>query len=458
MGTQKPSGGGGKGGEIRAGGGFWELNLRDNLTKALDKIQAKVRSFGSMLSKVGGGMMGGGAALGAGPLGLLFGGGSRLAETAQLARQFQVPIKLMGAFQHAAERAGVSVGEVMDDTRGRFKDLLGSAPLVNPKEAEAALKIQNDFKDSIRSLQDALTPILQILAPIVSKVAEFVKVNSGGVRVLGAVAIAITGIGVAAKLTGLSVVGMFAAITSPVGIAVIAIAGLTALFVTNTEAGKEMASTIGESFRGLGEIFGETWGGLVEAVKAGDLEGAFEVMANGVRAIWFELLVQLGKGWNAFVSSIAKIIKDNPALAPALGGGIGLVTAGPVGALIGIAGGAGVSALDLESMLSVDTTAAVGRARLGRDRLKKAISAIKQGAPGMGDEEAKRFADYGMMGGRLNAGFAAVKGGFNASSSLGQFGYGDKVSVETEIQKAIRENTKKTAVELANLVVALQLR
>jgi uncharacterized protein YraI len=140
---------------------------------------------------VGGKLMGGGAALGAGPLGLLFGGGSRLAETAQLARQFEIPIQMKGRFQHAAERAGVSVDEVMNDTRGRFRDLLGKAPLVDPRQAESALKIQNDFKDAIRSLQDAMTPLLQVIAPLVSQTAQFVQANAGGVRVLGAVALGI---------------------------------------------------------------------------------------------------------------------------------------------------------------------------------------------------------------------------------------------------------------------------
>ncbi len=71
-------------------------------------------------------------------------------------------------------------------------------------------------------------------------------------------------------------------------------------------------------------------------------------------------------------------------------------------------------------------------------------------------EEAKRFREHGMKG--MQRAFDEIKGTFNTASARGQFGYGSKVSEETEIQKAIRLNTQKTAEELAKLVMALQLR
>lgn len=465
MGTQAPSGGGGKGaGDVRAGGGFWELNLKDKLTGALDKIQARVKGFAANLSRIGTGAMAGGAALGAGPLGLLFGGANRLADTARMARQFEIPIQMMGKFQHAAERAGVSVEEVMNDTRGRFKDLLAGAPLIDPKEAEAALQVQNDFKDSIEALQRALTPVLKLLAPIVSETAKFIQQNAEGAKVVGALSLAMVGLGAAAKLTGISIVGVFAAVTSPIGLAVAAVAGLTAAFVTQTEAGARLGGMLTDTFKVFGEVFGETWKGVTAAVSSGDLEQAFEVLAAGVSAIWAELMVRLRKMWNAFVLSVLKVIKDNPALAPVLGAGVGFVAGGPLGAFAGGAAGVGANffAEDIANALLVDVDAAEGRRAAARGRLRGAAGAAVAAAPGLpagiGDAEAKRLEEHNARKAALASGYDSIKGGFNASSALQQFGFGDKAEQQTELMKAQLAEQKKTAAEVAKLVNALMLR
>ncbi|MFO0825126.1 MAG: hypothetical protein U0792_18730 [Gemmataceae bacterium] len=277
-------------------GGYWELNLKDNLTGALNKIQARIKSFGDRLSKIGKAALVGGAALGVGPLGLRFGSGSRLAETAQLARQFQLPIELIGKFQYAAERAGVSIEEVMNDTAGRFTDLLKKAPTVNSGEAEAALKIQNDFKDSIRALQDSMTPLLKVIAPLVSEVANFVQENAGAVKVVASVAAGLTGLGAAFSLLGpaVTVVGSalgvagaaLGAVLSPIGLVVGAVGGLGYLFATQTEIGQNMTSRIGQGFREIADVAKLSFGGIAEALKKGDLSAAWDIVCKTLSLGW----------------------------------------------------------------------------------------------------------------------------------------------------------------------------
>lgn len=458
MGTKKPSGSNSKGNDIRAGGGYFELFARDNLTKVLDRISARVKAFGSMMSKVGGGLLKGGAALGAGPLALLFGGGSRLAETAQLARQMQVPIELMGKFQHAAERAGVSVEEVMNDTKGRFSDLLNQAPLIDPDEAKAALQIQTDFKDSIRALQDALTPLLKIISPIVTEVSNFIKENAGLIKVVAGVAAALFGVGAAFSLAGplITIVGaafgvlssVVGAIMTPIGLVGAAFAGMVALFLTQTEAGVKIVGDLRASFRDMGETFSTVWGGVVNAVKAGNLELAFKIVTVGIKTVWAQLMLALRQGWNDFMNWTVEALRRNPWILPLIGGVVGGLVGGPMGALAGAgAGAAGALALEVyadevKNGLMADV-----------DGAKKRVDALKAELGGLRAQAAREVAavenkprDY--QGGPKPADrFAEVKGGFDAASSLSQFGYGSKVSVETEIQKGIRVAAEKTAAE-----------
>lgn len=569
MGTKAP--GGGKGGnDIRAGGGFWELVLKDRLSPALDKIQARVKSFGAALSKAGTAGMAGGAALGAGPLALLFGGGSRLAQTAQLARQFEVPIAMMGKFQHAAERAGVSVDEVMNDTRGRFRDLLKNAPLVDAREAQAALDIQNQFKDSVHALQDALTPVLVLVSAGASRVAVFVKENAGLVRVLAAAAAGLFTFGAAAKLTGISLMGIvglvpaafggllsvLGALASPLGLATVAAGALTAKFLSMTDSGRGVLADLHAGFLRLGPGIAEAaetgkkaWGGLVGALKKGDLQLAFEIGAEALRLEWDKVVLFWTESWLKFKGGFLKdlheialriegtliwqtaerigragraaIDKPNAAIDDVLKAsagltlpdGVGWFASGLVGDVARKAMGAGavaapagparlsLPAAALAPVFGLDVARGLGAVigdelnkELAKDPMIRAIEARiaarearfgelvargKEGAPtlegalagglaGLADAiglpdalNAERDRLDALRGNQLRQGLAAaesVKGGFNAANARLQFGLGDKVSVQTELQRQIKDNTAKAAADIAQLVIALRLQ
>ncbi len=492
MGTQKPSGGGGGKsgpGEIRAGGGYFELNLRDKLTKALDKIQSKVKAFGAFMSKVGTTGIAGGAALGAGPLGLLFGGGSRLAGIAQLSRQFQIPIQLMNKFQYAAEAAGVSVDEVMGDTAGRFTDLLAKASPINPAEAEAALKIQTDFKDAIRALQDAMTPLLTVISPIVTEVANFVKENAGAVKVVAAVAAGLTGVGAAFSLlgpavtlvgSGIGIVGAaFGALLSPVGLAVGAIGGLGYLFATQTKAGQDMTSRIGAGFMEIADVATTAWGGIVAAFQKGDLSAVWDITCKTMQVAWAGSMLFLEERWVWFKSVFVDGFKDAIAgvkllfwdamawIARTFSGVISKVVSAAASLLdaVGLETLSGkLSSLDFSpeninrnrDAIKADIVAdrAAGQAEANEAReaglaaarqrladakaaLNGAVDAAKAPAVAGGDYGEGGDFEYIPKGRELMMGAAAVKGGFSVSSAQNQFGYGDKVSEQTELMKQL---------------------
>lgn len=198
-----PTGAGGAGsmaGAIRAGGAYFSIEGRDRLSPVLDKLQAKATKFGKFMSTLGkgalgiagGGLLGGalgkiagGAATG-GAAGAVLGGLSAAsdflmqgigdaADTARQAERLQIPIELMSRFRKVAEQFGATVEEVMGDTTGRFHDAINAARGIDADRARSALEFENKMREASRSLQEALLPLVQVLTPCITKLAEFTE-------------------------------------------------------------------------------------------------------------------------------------------------------------------------------------------------------------------------------------------------------------------------------------------
>lgn len=447
-------GGGGGGGAsakgIRDSGAFYELFVKDSISKVLDKVQGKVKAFSSFMKSVGGALMGGGAALGAGPLALLFGGGSRLADAARLSRQFQLPIELIGKFQQAAEKAGVSIEEVMNDTEGRFSDLVNGAGLIDPDQARAALQIESDFKDALHALQDAMTPLLSTISPIVTSISKFIQENAEGVRVVAKIAAGIFLLGTAFTTVGTLVGGLASAISFIVGLVASVFTPLGLLAAGIAGVGVYLASQLfdwGKAFDAFSGDATEAWGLIVEAIKSGDLELAFKVACATLQVAWANVVNEFTKIWVGFKEVFVDSVEDMRfSLAKLLGKaaeGLGLVEKDK-------AGRGGLAAFLEEDAKAGKKADAIARMKEIADAEAKLRAAEKERDAVLGEARAKlrEFGGGGDFGpgpgfdadgkfGRMAAGFEAVKGGFNVSNAIGQFGYGNKTSPLTELMKQL---------------------
>lgn len=63
-------------------------------------------------------------------------------------------------------------------------------------------------------------------------------------------------------------------------------------------------------FRELGRTFRETFGGIVAAVKKGDLGLAFEIVTTGLRAVWLQVVASLRQGWYDFANFFEDVFND----------------------------------------------------------------------------------------------------------------------------------------------------
>ncbi|MEX2218846.1 MAG: hypothetical protein WD749_08805 [Phycisphaerales bacterium] len=116
---------------------------------------------------------------------------------------------------------------------------------------------------------------------------------SGIGAALGIVAGIIGGIGAAFGLIGAAI----GAILSPVGLVIAAIVALGGVLVVATGVGVEALAWLGEQFTALREWVGKVVGGIADALAAGDIALAAEILWLSLKVIWQQGVAALNKAW-----------------------------------------------------------------------------------------------------------------------------------------------------------------
>ena len=97
------------------------------------------------------------------------------------------------------------------------------------------------------------------------------------------------------------------AILSPLGLTIAALTGLTAWFATSTESGRAMVNQLSQYFARLAETAKQTFGGIADALSAGDIQLAAKILWSGLRLIWLQGTESIRKLWRDFTDVGAKM-------------------------------------------------------------------------------------------------------------------------------------------------------
>lgn len=337
-------GAGGNAGGIRAGLAFVELVARDKLGPVLDKLRAKVAGFGAAFTKGGAAGLAAGTAVLAPIVGLAAAGAERFDRMANEAIRLNVPIEQYYRLARAAEIAGVSIDDVANNPRA-YAGVLFDGGAVPVREIRAAVEASREWRRTWIALQETAAGLVADLLPVIKAVAAFVRENAGVIAVAAAVGAGLVAAGAAAVGVGVAFSGIAAAVgvlkaallalLSPVGLVSAAVAGVVTLWATFTDRGRETASELGRAFTEVGGLFSEMWGGIVAAVKSGDLESAFEILAAGVKAIFFTMIAALGKALGDFLKDMHGRIVAVVTVLAGIRGAMAGAAFGPLGILIG---------------------------------------------------------------------------------------------------------------------------
>lgn len=172
-----------------------------------------------------------------------------------------------------------------------------------------------------------LTQLIDIMTPIVASIGQFVSANQGmvlgivagiaafgaigGVLVAAGVALTTAGIAVGALVSGFGILVSFITfLVSPLGIFVALIAGGVGYLLAFTDAGNWLVDTLSSGFTDLFGIFKGTFGAIVDALSAGQLELAGKVAFAGFNAAVLSGYATFQSIWSGFKVWFVNLMVD----------------------------------------------------------------------------------------------------------------------------------------------------
>jgi len=174
----------------------------------------------------------------------------------------------------------------------------------------------------------ALVPVLmdvaQVITDVATKVSAWISENRPLISIIFQVAAGVAAAGVAlvalggaisavgtvlgVLATGLTVIGgLIGFLLSPIGLVIAGMTALGAIFLTQTQAGGDALDWLGKQFQGLLGTAKTTFGGIADALKAGDIGLAMKILALGLKVEWVKLTTALTTAWIDFQKVFAEI-------------------------------------------------------------------------------------------------------------------------------------------------------
>jgi hypothetical protein len=220
---------------------------------------------------------------------------------------------------HALEimgKSATSLLPLMDNLDTLTKEADEFGLVMSTDAAEAGDKLADAMKISeaasgkvVKTVGSALAPMLTeaslAFARVAKSVAQFVEANKPLIIQIFKVGAILAGVGAAFALLGGAIMAagavlsgiaatvgaigaVFGALLSPIGLVVAAVVGLGAYFVTSTKEGGDAVAGLGDQ---LGELLAsaeETFKGIGDALKAGDIKLAANILWAALKVEWLK--------------------------------------------------------------------------------------------------------------------------------------------------------------------------
>ncbi len=246
---------------------------------------------------------------------------ANLSEQQKAMARLAIIMRGTTAAQGDAERSGGSYANTMKRLQASLKDVratlgAGLLPILARWFAAAANGVRQ-----VEAWAVAHKPLLKIIAKvlIVSVALGAAVAAAGGTMFVAGVAMGLVAKGIGAVLLALKLVpiaiglvtttfgGLIAVVTaiaSPLGIAIALIAGVAGYVVYASGA----LEWFGEAWHTLSTVAMKALGGIRDALMAGDLKAAMQVLWTGLNLIWTRGVTQLTAAWSGFRVSVLNIL------------------------------------------------------------------------------------------------------------------------------------------------------
>jgi hypothetical protein len=180
--------------DVKAGGAFVEVSIRDKTTAVFAKISERATYLGKVLAGIGGGIVG---------LSLPFfkGGVERAVEIDRLSTSLGIASEEMQRLKYAADLTGLSIDQIRADP-DKFKELLADAPIMDQQTIRDSVTANRALKKSLIEIQTALTPLVSFFANAAKQISIFIQNNKGLFYAITATGGALVGVGVGVAVLG----------------------------------------------------------------------------------------------------------------------------------------------------------------------------------------------------------------------------------------------------------------
>ena len=215
-------------------------------------------------------------------------------------------------------RAGTSLLPMLKDGKDGLLAVMEEAKtlgiVMSTEDATAAAELTDAWTRLTSGAKMAVVQIGGALAPALQQAADWmkqwirptidwIKENRELIAMVFKIAVGVTaagaafvGIGTTLTIAGIAVGGfatVIGALVSPIGLAVAAIGGIAHY----TGIGGKALGWLGDMFTWLFDVASETWGGIADALAAGDLGLAAEVAWSAVLMVWHTATQEIRKVW-----------------------------------------------------------------------------------------------------------------------------------------------------------------
>lgn len=236
-------------------------------------------------------------------------------------------------------RAGAQLLPLMEDGAEGIQKLQNEAAdlgiIISADQAKEAAEFTDNINRLFRVVQKGVFEIGQSVAPVISEmiskitdvsksVMDWIKDNRNLIATSFKVAVAVAAIGTGIAAIGTVIIGAsavlgifastiasvvvivsglataFLALLSPIGLMVGAIVAAGIFIIKRFDLIEAAAAKLGDMFEGLKNTFGSAFDSIINAVKGGNLEGAFNVLMASLDVIVKKGIAILISLWNDF--------------------------------------------------------------------------------------------------------------------------------------------------------------
>jgi hypothetical protein len=251
-------------------------------------------------------------------------------------KQFQAIAAAIGEIPNPTGRAaaamqifgksGTALLPIIEDMDALTSQARAMGLVMSTEDAKAADKL-GDSIDLVGSMVGRLSEVIgAALAPLLTDVAEdMANVVKAGVEwvqqnrdlvvtalkvgaVITGVGTAIVGIGAAFIAAGAAINGVttvlgavsagFGLLLNPIVLVGAALVGLTLYFQQSADIGGKALAFLGEQFGSLLDVANQTIGGIADALKAGDIQLAAQILWAGLKVEWLKGVAFLQGVWD----------------------------------------------------------------------------------------------------------------------------------------------------------------